>query len=468
MRLLFSLFAFAISLAGLLQSGWEVALSRALEHVKQDSSFTSVEDNKAFLKKSLDEEISELYSGWAGMARYAALSPEVDYSFGRASLLLSLLTVNRSEKLSLYCQALAAFKSAAAHSPNNPRYHIALADVEGQFRGASDYFCPEQPSKSTLSPAERLRHAQALAPYSTVDLYLAAVVYLGLNMKDDALRLLRLNQEINPSFTEDQRRYAYRLVSSQNDLHVALPRRYPEVLLWIAFFSRERESDYLLWRETFEQALMEAVTELQGRFRRGELGEEAYSRFLKSISALPLVASSTLLQRELDMIQADVYAAEGAEVWADVLHARSELERLPVLKSVIADDRQPKQTMLFNWAADAEVNRASFDSLGHSLGIYLPQDMVLSLLILQSSDSSARIKTNELEILASKDNFDYHPLSTDGHLRTEIVDGRETLVFDFPTNDFRYLKLRYLGSNRSPRFTNSFANLLQAYGRIVR
>ena len=458
---------FLVSLAGITRSSWQLAVTATTAATKAQESLISG-DEPRFVTQPLTEELRLVHASWEKAAAIAASIPEVEHQLGRATLVLSLAEPSGNKKIELFCRSLRHFQNAALKSPHNPRYQIAWADIASQMRIAD--VCERELGsaqlRSPLDAKQRLAWAQELAPYSVVDLYLGALVYLGMGEKDKGLELLRLNQEINPHFTKAQRDYTYRLITSEDELNTALPRRYPEIVSWIWHFSTNREHDYLAWRLTFARALDEAITEVKERFAAGKIPSETYALFIKNINSLPLVAASQPLRQRLDEILANIYEVEDNQWWAAVLREREGLIRLPLLKSLIADDKFPDKTMLFGWVPDEEPRRTELDVLGHSLGLYVPRGQVPRLLVLQSMSASARLKENEIEILWSGDNLNYHPLSAK-KIETDIVDGRETIVIRFDRADFRYLKIRYLGSSRTSRFINRFCDLVQVYGEVL-
>jgi hypothetical protein len=462
--------AFTISLLGIIFGIWDYAVQRTLSSIEDEAAILAGKVPQ-YHPLSAADEVSRLFSQLQSLGKYANTFPDVAFSLGKANLVKSLHAQSMNERVSLFCDALSSFQGATQSSPHNPRYQIAWADVQAQLPSA-EVVCPGlgatlRSSGTQLSTAERLAWAEELAPFSTTDLYLSSIVYLSLGLKDKALSLLRLNQEINPSFTNEQRDYTYNLVNTQEELLLAMPPHYPEILSWIWYFSRNRESDYLLWKDSFVTSLNQAITELQTRFRQGKITPDAYSGYLKSINALPLIPASEVLRSRLDDLMANIYEVEGNTFWSGVLAKRQMLSRLRVLKALVVDDKQPGSTMLFGWVPDSEPRSAEIDVLGRSVGIYLPRGNQLQMLVLQSTTLSEGLDKKSLEVLYSNDNQSFHPLNIGDQIASGVVDGKETLVITFPQANFRYLKLRYLGSNREPRFANRFSDLIQAYGVVL-
>jgi hypothetical protein len=368
-------------------------------------------------------------------------------------------------RINSLCKALEYFEKAIVESPHKASYHIALADMESQIRNSTQ-LCNRNIRKGhALNPKERLRLATLLAPNNVETNYFASVVHLASGDKATALALLRRNQETNPLFTEAQRNYTYRLVTTEEELAIALPNKFPEVAKWLHFFFNERPADYQAWHATFELALSGAVGELKERYGRGQIAYYDFSNFIKRISELPLSASSETVRRELDRVLAHIYDADGLNDWAQVLRERQKLARLPILKSLMKDDKSPRTSMLFGWVSDHEARTASLDYLGRVVGIYLPAEYALDMLILQSS-RTANLKPGNLELLASNDNLHFHVISNDIRADTIFLDGKEAIVFRFDEgHQFRFMKIRYKGAERQPNFVSTMQQLVQAYGR---
>ena len=465
---LFASLILVVSLFGL-SAGIRSGASRLkLASIKSEAKFTAARSPE-FQLRTADEETENFRSKLEELAASSNL-PSISYELGKAYLLQSIHLPQPADKLVLYCGALKYFARAAAQSPHNPSYQISWADIQTQLSSV-ELSCPElfselfsqSPSIRALDPAQRLAWAIRLAPLNTAGLYLASLVYLRQGNKPTALDLLRRDQEINSSFSEEQRQFAYRLVETGDDLNLALPRRYPQILFWIAHFAYQRESDYLLWKPLFVQALNEALTELEFRFRQGGLAPELFAQYLKNVAKLPLVASTDLVRRRLDSALGDIYEIEGNTKWAELLRRRQALTRLGVLKALI-DDKRPESTMLFGWTLDDEPRRTAFDVLGRSFGVYIPQKTMPRLLVLQTDSSSSALTQQSIELMFSENNLDYHQLDIKNSFTEVLVDGRQTIVINLPEEGFRYLKVRFLGSSREPRFTNSYAELLQIYG----
>lgn len=426
-------------------------------------------NESSFRTQPLEEDVRLLHEQWNRVAPFSEFYPHANYSLGRSALLMSASVQNLDEKLYYVCEALEYFKNGLQQMPHSPDFHIALADLQAQVphpERVCSQFNGETSPAFELNPSQRLAHAVSLSPHSVVDTYLAAVVYLSIGRKDDALALLRQNQEMNPLFSSGQRLYTFSLITSEHDLALAIPRKYPEVVNWIVFFSGERPSDFRSWRKTFVSALEDSVHELKDRYRTGAITEHYLSAFLKHIARTPLAVSSEPVRRELDALLADLYRDEKLPYWADVLQARSEMERLRVLKSIIVDDKAPKSTELFGWTDDHELRTAALDSLGRSLGVFIPVGSQAELLVLESKTSSARVSDAEVGVMVSSDNRHYHDL-TGVSWKHHLVDGREVLAMELPPLDYRYLKVRYLGSQRDSKFINSMQQLLQVYGRSL-
>lgn len=470
MTKLTSLIFLLLSFTGFAQTAHQLYLDLAIARAKAQAQ-TLIQNKPRLYQTNPIQEIEQLYASWKKALPLGFPVPEVSYGIARAALLRALVA-KPDLQLPLVCEAFQRLVEATHSSPHVARYHIALADLQTQLPHPEiTCLALENEAGSSLQklayvePSKRLAWALSLGPWATTDLYLASLVYLNLGQKMKALELLRINQHINPYFTTEQRNYAAQLVTSKAELEIALPRQYPEILSWVHHFFTLRRNDYLRWKEVFVTTLDAAINEVIERFHARKLAPEHYSAYIKSIATVPLSTNSDLLRRHLDALLADIYEVEGQANWARILRVRKDLNRIPVLKAAIADDRLPLKTMLFGWVEDDEQRTLQLDVLGQSLGIFLPEGMNASMVILQNQGSSGMFGKESLEILVSDDNLNFHP--SRGHIETQVffIDGRETVALLFEQTDFCFLKIRYTDPNQKAHFENSLTNLIQVYGK---
>ncbi|MCB0358311.1 MAG: hypothetical protein KDD44_01700 [Bdellovibrionales bacterium] len=453
-----------VSLLGLVQTiGGSLAsyfASRA-----QAAAMALQESDSSFSNNSLERDILELHRSWGQAEPFAEFKPDAFQALGRSAMLMAGIGSDYDQKIYFLCQALRYFADAVQASPLRPDFHIALADLQYQLPHASR-LCGGLPfdADAMQSPEARLNYAVELAPQSVEDSYNASVVYLTAGNKHAALKLLRHNQETNPLFTDAQRDYVFRFITSETDLRVGIPRTYPEILSWIYHFYYDQPNEYRRWRSTFEDALVDSLRELESRREDHRIDAAYFSSFLKNIAALPLAATSPKLRPRLDQVLATIYQAEGNSAWGELLARRAERDRLPVLKSIIIDDLSPLRTMLFAWRPDEEYRTASLDSLGRSIGVFVPEGSIPTMLVLESQTGGSRLRTTELELLGSNNNLRFHSLENSGTWQSYLIDGREVFVFEFTSSPTRFLKIRYTGAERQPKFFNRFDRLIQVYG----
>lgn len=415
-------------------------------------------------------ELIEAHDEWLRLSRAFPANAELAYLAGRLALIEAFSAAELTEKLRAICEGLSLFQQAAVFSPASPRYQIAWADVAAQI-SKPERSCSSSGisfSEDTLGIEGRLQHALGLAPFSGVDAYLAAIVYVAVGKKIAALSLLRDSSEVNPVFTQLQREYVYRLVSSQDELEAALPRKFPEVVSWVNHFFLLRPRDYSAWRTTFESAVERSIDELLERLSAKRLDPVFFANYLKQVSMLPPVFTSDQLRRRLDDLLANIYAVDGFADWSDFLRQRSQLARVPVLKSSPVDDKQPKTTMLFAWHREDSLEPADLDVLGRTVGIFIPRGFNVRYLVLENAAGGEKLSDDLVELLTSEDNLRFYPYSSKVHPRSLLIDGRQRLIFGFTSDEaFRYLKIRYRGPGHEASFRNSLQNLVQAYGEKI-
>jgi len=415
------------------------------------------------LRPDIRSAVGELHRSAAQAADGWWANPEAKFSLGRASLVLARYRDGMDAKTSLICQALQNFRSAARANPANSIYQLGWSDLRGQLR-SPETLCPGMlPADDPLSAAERLNLGLSLAPNGTREMYLAGLILLSMGEKNTALDLFRKNQELNPYFSSVQRDFILGLVWSESDLVQAIPRKFPESVAWVQHFENERSADLREWRGTFEKALDDTVSELIARAD----GNESAVQYLKQIAQLQIVGTSDALRKRLDSLLATVYQNESQSGWAALLDKRAKLDRLPVIKSVIVDDRSPKSTMLFSWTTDSDERSLALDALGRTIGVMLPEKGRASTLILEDLPGGARLDAGDVELLFSQDNEAYFSLPAKPEHQSFFVDGRQTIVINLSGIDARFFKIRYSGSAPRGTFTNSLQRLVQVYGHGI-
>ena len=256
-----ALLVFAIALVGIVQVSSEFIAKHLSTSARAQAEILTGSES-IIRTRPLEDDVRDLHKKWNQVAPFASFYPHSNYSLGRSALLMSASVSDPDEKIFYVCEALEYFRNGTLQTPHSPDFHIALADLQAQVPNPErvcEQFKDTEGKLFSLSPSERLAFAVNLSPHSVVDTYLASIVYLSIGKKDDALTLLRQNQEMNPLLSSGQRLYTFGLVTTEHDLALAIPRRYPEILKWIGYFSTERPSDYLSWRGTFISALDDSI-----------------------------------------------------------------------------------------------------------------------------------------------------------------------------------------------------------------
>jgi len=273
------------------------------------------------------------------------------------------------------------------------------------------------------------------------DLYWGAFVYLALGERVKAFDILKLNQEINPYFSSQQRVYLYDLISTSEELKHALPARYPQVIEWIDHFSQNRPAQFFAWSGVFEEALSRSMDEMEQRLHSQQFEPQLFAEYVKTMSLSPVIPLSDKLRKRFDLVLAQVHRGSGNDLWADILEHRSALERITVAKGTIADDRHPQRTMLAHWVGDTDSTIWALDGLGRSIGFFLPSGEKAEMVVLQSGQKGQKLTKDALQIFVSNDNIDYQQSYNDYDLHALAVDGQNIVVIKLKNIDFRFFKI---------------------------
>ncbi len=436
----------------------QLALSTAEE--KADNILSSSTQR---LQYTADERVGLVLQTWQDVADDFPSTPDALIGLARAHLAASARELTFPARIEHLCSTLVNLSSAAAKSPSSARLQISLADIKSQITDPSRS-CPEQTQAAILSPLsaeQHLERALKLQPFNTSIMYLAASVYRALDQKEKSLVLLRKVQEIS-SMSRAQRDYTYAMVESQRELEVALPRKYPEIISWYSHFERNRPYQLQSWNDTFVAGFQEALNELKTRLRSGVVSPEEYGRFVIQISSQTAISTSDMLRKEIDGILSVAYQLLGKTEWSQILARRSRMERIPIAKSFLQSDKTPRSTMLSHWVADDQHLERYLDSRGGSIGLFVPPNRTLRMLVIESGEGAPRVAPESLELFASEDNREFVSLQRNFEAEAFSVDGVQNIVFTFEKAPFRYLKIVSNASGRR-QFRAPLSRLLQAF-----
>ena len=466
---IFSSVVVLLSSLGVLLSLGKLRSENLVEQAEAHSLTISGERPRYRLK-GLREEASDLHSMWQrALSVGGTLSPETHYKSGRAALVAAFSNHKIEDKARLVCEAYRSFRRAARRAPRQTQYQIAWADVAAQLKNPQKV-CPQlisdwqEKREVYFDPLERLRWATSLSPFGLNELYMAAVTYLGMGQKNEALSLLKTSQEFNPFFSKEQKIFTYDLVTKREELELALPNSYPEILSWVSYFEKQRQADYENWKEVFASGLDRALDRLESRFHKRSLSETDYAEYTKKLSKISLSKISEPLRNRFDSMLANVYEIEGNSKWASLLKKRKNLRRIPVLKSAAVQHKKLQSQMLGAWLPDETEKIEVLDQRKKTLGIYIPEGFEAILLVLENSRARGMLDAREIEILFSEDNLSYYPYHMAERMSSQSVDGKQVIASDLKGIPFRYLKLRYSGEEGSTIFANALTSLIQVYG----
>lgn len=448
-----------------------IGLTEATDSLRRELALTQTEEeareilssSSKRLQFTADERVAQVVESWQAVADKFPSTPEALTGLARAHLAASARAVEFPKRIEHLCRSLVNLSEALAKSPSSARLQISLADIKTQIPQPAQS-CPEQIQSASISPLsadQHLKRALKLEPYNTTILYLSAGVYRALGQKEKSLGLLRKVQEIS-NMSSAQREYTYAMVDTQQDLEVALPRKYPEIISWYSHFERERPYQLQNWNDTFIAGFRDALGELKSRLRTGIVSPEEYGRFVIHLSRQNAISNSDTLRKEIDEILSVAYQLTGKPEWSKVVARRAEMNRIPIAKSVVARDKTPRSTMLSHWIADDQHVEHSLDSRGGSLGLFVPPNRTLRMLVIESGQGAPRIAPESLELFASEDNKEFVSLERSYEAEDYTVEGVQNIVFTFHKAPFRYLKIVSNASSKR-HFRAPLSRLLQAF-----
>ncbi len=433
----------------------------------QDSAITTLTSNAHRLQFTGDERVSSVVKTWQDAVGKFPNSPEALIGLAKAHLAASARQLSFPDRIEHLCTTYQNLTKAAQRSPHSARLQISLADIKSQIKNPNQS-CHSIASKNKkeagsnqLTAEAHLQRAIQLEPFNTNTLYLAAVVYRAMDRKDESLELLRKVQEISP-MTAAQREYTYNLVKTERELQLGMPKKYPEIISWYSHFERQRPYELQQWNATFVESFRTALGELKSRLRDKKISQEEYGRFVIHLSRQTAISTSDSLRKEIDEILSVVYQIAGKTEWSQVLAMRARMSRIPVAKAALSSDKTPRSTMLYHWVSDEQHLVRSLDSRSGSLGLFVPPNRTMRMLVIESGQGAPRVDPESLELFVSEDNKEFLPISGNIESRTFSVDGVHNIVFTFDKTPFRYLKI-VSNASGSRRFNAPLSRLLQAF-----
>lgn len=463
----FFLFIFTVILTGLSAFKLYATSAASLAAELTQSQFSNYLTRTSSTEKELAKEV---FRHWNSISDFSSLDSRINFGKGKAALLSFPFAANITGKTSILCEAYQDFSKAVLQDPANATYNIALADIQVQLPHVEQTCNPHIDNMHfippVLSATERLDYAVSLGPYRVYNLYQAALVFAGVGNKKKALQLLRRDEELNPYFYSAQRNYLQQLVTSEAELQEALPRRFPSIVNWVNDFSVYRPNDFKRWRKSFGKALHDSVIELEERFSKRKITADDYLRYLLAIRSLTLSNLNEETRIELDLQLTNLWPKFGKHKWAKFLKSRSNLKRIPILKSISHRDYTPLSSSLSNWHPDDSLEIVALDQPSQSLGIFIPPSNSLRVLLLSPGNPGTKIKKPELAIFASNSNGNYLPVTKSCHIDSFLIGNRHVFAIQLPEKHFTFYKIHYKGSSWNERYSNTFADLIQGYGSV--
>jgi hypothetical protein len=235
-----------------------------------------------------------------------------------------------------------------------------------------------------------------------------------------------------------------------------------------------------------------------------ELNEETLSTYEKSLSEIGIQALRVLqknieegkvnskkieellflLHRSVPINLLDRVRQERDRVWSywvekknedgqrvRILKLRSQLQRIPLIKSAHHLENNPEKSMLSNWKIDQSMENESLTLDGTSLGFILPKDCILSLIVLESAKVGSQVRAEDLHFYESADNYHYQEkpitVQSTSQKRAPLVavhiQSEDPKMFHGPFGKIVY-RGREIPISSKESFQHSLRDLIQGYG----
>ncbi len=377
-----------------------------------------------------------------------------------------------------YCDALGHFQKAIELSPANATYQIHWAKAAAGLTETSTCSSSSslEPTRKAFHKADgtsaelaeaRLNWARRLEPINSASLYLASLTNRRLGRKAESLQLLREVERLSPVFSAEQGSFFFRLIETKEDLELAIPREYPDVIDWVLHFSSNRPSDYKAWEPEFAQALTDSFVDLEKKILENPGIFDSIPKHIKTTDSLPIVSRNDTLRRQLDKVLSSIYLRENNREWAQFLLSRANLFRIPVVKSYLRKDILPRETMLSRWQDDQADGMLQLNRLNSSVGYFVPTGFVPKLVVLRNASRRLERTESSIEVRTSVDNELFEIFRPTEAVKSFTVDKKEILVLISPEAEYRYVKIRYDNQGADSSFKNRLASLVEVYGEKI-
>ncbi|MBP9838907.1 MAG: hypothetical protein KBC84_09360 [Proteobacteria bacterium] len=307
--------------------------------------------------------------------------------------------------------------------------------------------------------------AQTLSPYDLNVLYFSALVYLNLGNKNEALSHLNLVEELDPFFTDDEKQFFYSLVSTEQELQIAIARHYPSVKHWIEKFYSTRQIEFYQWSDSFTTAYAESMDKLKSDFDAGAVTSKEFNKELDDLVFNDAIRSNDRLRIKTDEIYFEYCKKETIPSCLKLFNIRKTLNRLIVKKSVIQKDKDPDETPLSTWQLDDSEENVRFNIKERTIGINLEPTYDAQLLILENDHIRRDTDNTVIMLWGSEDNVTYKHIENIESSRV-LIGNRELIAITFKSElNFPYIKVQYKSSDQTGTFRNKLSSLIQLYGK---
>lgn len=443
-----------VALAALGQSVWEYRLERGVEQTTEALARV-VGERPGYDGEDLLSQARAVQVQAEGLARWGTWSNAAQVLNAKTRLQVYQF----AKQAASLCEGVTQLTQSLSRMPHSAESYVLLLEMFAHLHGEVD--CTE---KVSFSFSNALAAVQRQASVDTTLLYRSGIAALGLGDAEQGLGLISKAQALDPGFSTEQKSFLFDLVYNRADLKTSLVAAYPALRDWVEYFYTKRRYSFDLWQQEFVAATHHAVSDLDQRFGSGRIELASLSSALKDIATLAPTYLDDSLRKRLDVILQRIYAIEGASRWSAFIDERSRLQRVPVLKGIITDDRDARAQQLYGWLSDTASHIAAFDMLGNAIGLYIPKNWSASYILVQGKVGSRVEKDLALDVWVSQDNTNYYPVKLDQPVQQLTVDGIDRLVIPARSLTTPYVKIRYRGSNQNPQLVNSYASLVEVYG----
>jgi hypothetical protein len=305
-----------------------------------------------------------------------------------------------------------------------------------------------------------LTSALSVSPNSSRALLFAANTAISLGDKKTALTFFSKAEDLTPQFSTEKRLLVLSFVETLEELTLALPKKFSNLILWNKLLEESRKNDYQKFQVILAKAILVALT---GK-------EKPRLSDTWTIMQSKLITLNDKVRQKLDselctsLLESSLKEKKLSSQ-TDLFCARKTLKRINSPLWGSSQDYTPERASKITWENPLSETPASLTKLGQSIAISLPRATEV-FIYLQSNQKNPFLDTKNLRFFVKQKDLTFAQTQNCKLLKDTFLFSNQILYFscknlsDLEAID---LKIAYKSDFRSKQFHGPLFRLLQAY-----